>query len=144
MLGFNPISSFPISAIAPLTVARPKGGAPNYQYPGETEIIGRDGLTALYSEADRTAARARRLQEMRRALGLVPEPAAPEPVAFVPEPDMAALDARAAELADAIARLEGAERTIAELEAAAIAAQRRALIIRQSDEQVLMLLAAVL
>ena len=87
MLGFNPISSLPISAIPALVTARAAGGAPNYQYRGEYEIE-QPGTISDFLRTDSVAeARRKRLEALRRELGLIPEPIEAAPPAE-PAPDV--------------------------------------------------------
>lgn len=137
MLGFFPLSAAPISAllagIAPPPVVN-KGGAPNYQYPGEADT---QGINALFDTSSTAAARAARLLETRRALGLLPEPPqppeAPQPPAEAPDeapspPDLAVTEAAAVALAELNA---------------VVVARARAERIRRDDEDVLLLLSAL-
>jgi hypothetical protein len=168
MLGFNPISTLPISAIPALVSARSAGGAPNYQYPGEYDIEqpGTISDSATISDFLRTdsvaAARERRLRELRRELGIEREPEAarqdaePEPIAeAAPAPALPiALPAELRQDASA----EVAERMRAEL-ALEIASDRELAAARQAtvdaemarieallrdDEAVMMLIAGAI
>ena len=144
MLGFNPISSLPISTIYPLFVpAGPVGGVPNYQYPSEVAITA-DGINALFDTAGVAERRRRRLQESRRALGLVPPETPPSRPVARSEPLLA--DAPRVIVRDTSAADAAADRAVAGLKAvaeAAVAAQQRAERIRRDDGDVLMILSEI-
>ena len=149
MLGFNPISSLPISTIYPLFVpAGPVGGAPNYQYPGEASISA-DGINALFDTQGREDARRRRLEQSRRELGLIPAEKAVPPSAPTPETVAAAFDEAlyAKTLADEQARQDAAkaaDAVIQGLRTQAALAVARAERIKRDDGDVLMMLAEML
>jgi hypothetical protein len=148
MLGFNPISSLPISTIYPLFVpAGPVGGAPNYQYPGEASISA-DGINALFDTQGRADARRKRLDETRRAMGLLPSVESP-PAPIAPVPIAPAFDDAlyAKVLRDEQARQDAAkaaDAVIQVLRTQATLAVARAERIRQDDGDVLMMLAEML
>lgn len=119
------------------TVFARAGGVPNYQYPGEAEPFARDGTTALFDTADRAERRRRRLKESFKALGVVPPDPVPAPASRPDLPPKAPVGPSAQELARAAA----ADRVVADLKAAAIAAQQKAERIRLDDGDVLLLLA---
>lgn len=141
MLGFNPISSLPISTIPSLFVPASAGGVPNYQYPGEVDVYARDGINALFDTDGRAENRRKRLAEARRALGLVP---AVEPI-VVPQPPAEALPeavSYATVLADEQARqdaLKAADAVIAEMRTAVALGARQARI-DADDADVLMMI----
>lgn len=138
MLGFFPLSTTPISAllsgVAPPPVVN-KGGAPNYQYPGEADAA--PSINALFNTTDAVVARRRRLDETRRALGLVDVPRETLPDELVKDapPPPTVIDTAAADAATA---------ALDAIKAGISAAQAQAEKIARDDGEVLMLLAALL
>jgi len=160
MLGFNPLSTLPVSAIPALITARAAGGAPNYQYRGEYEIE-QPGTISDFLRTDSVAdARRKRLEAIRRELGLLPEPAeaaptaepAPEPpspesppVVAEPAPVVLPAELRSEVAADVAAVLRAEMAAEIEAERLAAVAAEAALIerIHRDDEAVLLMIGGI-
>lgn len=166
MFGFYPFSTQPFSTL-PLPVTAVTGGAPNYQYPGEYEIEQPGTISDFLRTENAAGARRRRLDTLRRELGLI-QPDEPTPeieaepllepevvevltrqavVARAPEPGTALPEELYRQIAADVAARLGAE-LAAEIEAERLEAIAQEAVrierIRRDDERVLLIIAGII